>query len=130
MKSAWVLLVLVQKIAGETFRLSNVFGDHMVLQRDRPVKVWGFDAPGNVVSVSSSGDVKVAAKSTYADRNGVWRITLPANPATIDPTNFVFSNTAGEQVPGNYQGTLFKMSYMSTCPFVLCAGVPLGCSLR
>jgi hypothetical protein len=28
--------------AAPSFRLSNVFGDHMVLQRETPPTIWGF----------------------------------------------------------------------------------------
>ena len=33
-------------------RLSKVFADQMVLQRGKPIPVWGWGIPGEVVSVS------------------------------------------------------------------------------
>ena len=33
-------------------RLGAVFGDDMVLQRERPVAVWGWAKPGDTVTVS------------------------------------------------------------------------------
>jgi sialate O-acetylesterase len=57
--------------------LSDVFQDHAVLQRDRPVAVWGRAAPGSELTVTLAGTT-VAART---DSEGRWRATLPALPA-------------------------------------------------
>ena len=54
--------------------LSSLFRDHSVLQRDKPVHVWGWSAPGESVSVSIAG----VSASARADTNGRWLATLPA----------------------------------------------------
>lgn len=51
--------------------------DHAVLQRDRPIPVWGTAKPGATVKVRL-GDNIVSAK---ADSNGAWKGSLPAIPA-------------------------------------------------
>lgn len=56
---------------------ASVFGSGMVLQRDRPVPVWGRAAPGEAVTVRFGGE-EVAA---VAAADGRWRATLPAMPA-------------------------------------------------
>ena len=33
-------------------RLPKIFGDHMVLQRDKPINVWGWAEPGEDVKVT------------------------------------------------------------------------------
>ncbi len=55
-------------------RLPRIFTDHMMLQRDLPVRVWGWADPGETVNV------KLAAKSatTKADARGQWSAELPA----------------------------------------------------
>ncbi|HAS81942.1 MAG TPA: sialate O-acetylesterase, partial [Verrucomicrobia bacterium] len=40
--------------------ISPMFGDHAVLQRDMPVPVWGWGAPGTVVTVAFAGQQKTA----------------------------------------------------------------------
>ena len=35
--------------------VSNLFQTHMVLQRDQPLKVWGWAAPGEQITVSFAG---------------------------------------------------------------------------
>lgn len=56
---------------------ARIFTDHAVLQRDRPIPVWGHAAPGAAVIVSLAGQ-SVSAK---ADREGNWRVALPQRPA-------------------------------------------------
>jgi sialate O-acetylesterase len=49
----------------------------MVLQRERPVKVWGWAAPGEEVRVSIDDQRYLTA----ADADGNWRVVLPPHPA-------------------------------------------------
>lgn len=58
-------------------RLHTLFSNHMVLQRGKPVPVWGWAAPGEAVSVS----INQATGKTMADRDGKWRLKLPAMKA-------------------------------------------------
>lgn len=53
-------------------RLARIFSEHMVLQRGKPVPIWGFAEPGEKVTMEFRGQ-KV---STVADRTGVWRVVL------------------------------------------------------
>ena len=57
--------------------LPAVFTDHMVLQRDVTVPVWGSAAPGKRVYVS----IGKQKKQTHADANGKWQIQLDAMKA-------------------------------------------------
>ena len=54
--------------------LAGIFQDHAVLQRDRPITVWGSAKPGSTITVTL-GDKPVSAR---ADKNGRWRASLPA----------------------------------------------------
>jgi sialate O-acetylesterase len=56
---------------------ARIFGDHAVLQRDRPIKVWGTAAPGQGVTLSLGG----RSANATADAHGRWRATLPAMAA-------------------------------------------------
>ena len=57
--------------------LGPLFSDHAVLQRERPISVWGSATPGEAVSVTL-GQSKASAR---ADRSGNWRVELPAMDA-------------------------------------------------
>ena len=55
-------------------RMAGIFTDHMVLQRDQPLPVWGWAAPGRAVTV----EVGPHSARTRTNRAGRWRLTLPA----------------------------------------------------
>lgn len=63
--------------AGSRFHLPALFGDHMLLQRERENAIWGRDLPGQSVTVTLSGRMR----TTTAASDGRWRIALPALPA-------------------------------------------------
>ena len=48
----------------------SVFSDHMVLQRDLPLPIWGTAEPGESISVIFGNQ----SRSTKAGSNGAWRI--------------------------------------------------------
>ncbi len=58
-------------------RLPGILSSHMVLQRDMPIHVWGWSAPGEKVSVALHG----AARDTVGDGLGNWSVFLPPAPA-------------------------------------------------
>ena len=59
-------------------QFATPFGDGMVLQRERPVPVWGTAEKGATVEVRFAGQVK----KTVAGANGDWRVTLDPLPAS------------------------------------------------
>ncbi len=58
-------------------KLPTVIGDNMVLQRERPLPVWGWESPGTSVSVSLGN----SRATTTAGADGRWRVELPAQAA-------------------------------------------------
>ena len=58
-------------------RLPNVFADHMVLQQERPIRVFGWADAGEKIVVTF-GD---ASAEATAAANGRWRVDLPAQKA-------------------------------------------------
>ena len=61
--------------------VSNLFQTNMVLQRDKPIAVWGWAAPGEEVTVAFGGE----QETVTADSGRRWRATLPAMPANAAP---------------------------------------------
>ena len=60
--------------------LNPLFTDHAVLQRDKPIPVWGTADPGETVRVSMSNETNSAASAT-ANADGRWLAQLPPLPA-------------------------------------------------
>lgn len=66
---------------GKGLCVSNLFQSNMVLQRDKPVAIWGWANPGEKVSVSFAG--QSAGATAGSDRS--WKVTLKAMPANSSP---------------------------------------------
>lgn len=55
------------------FTVADIFGDHMVLQRDKPVRIWGVCAQPQTLCALINGR-EVASTQAAA---GAWALTLP-----------------------------------------------------
>ncbi len=81
LRSVWMCVagcwLLLATSAFADVRLARIFSDHAVLQRGKPVPVWGTAQPGEKVTVEFRGQ-KV---TTAADDDGDWRVILKPMPA-------------------------------------------------
>jgi len=73
---SWLLGGLAHDARADV-KLPSVIGSHMVLQRDKPLPIWGWADPGEDVTVQL-GENKA---STKADARGNWKVTLPSMKA-------------------------------------------------
>ena len=66
---------------------AKIFQDHMVLQRELPITVWGQTDAGALVKAELSGAKGTAsAVSEPAGEDGAWRLTLPPQEAAENVT--------------------------------------------
>ena len=72
-------------LAHANVKLPAIFGDHMVLQRDTTVPVWGTADPGESVTVTAGGD-KAAAT---AGKDGAWSVKLEKLAASSTPIDVI-----------------------------------------
>ncbi|MBE7173180.1 MAG: beta galactosidase jelly roll domain-containing protein [Williamsia sp.] len=74
MKKCFLLIFLLATTGCcmATIRVSKIFGDSMVLQRDRPIPVWGWADPNEKVTVQFHGQTKTVS----ADAGGKWKLLL------------------------------------------------------
>ena len=73
--------------------LSRVFSDNMVLQRGKPVPVWGWAKKGATVNVSFAGQTK----TVVAGADGAWRVALDALTVCKDGRELVVTETLPKQ---------------------------------
>lgn len=81
----------VPAAAENHLELAVPFTDHMILQREQAVPVWGFDSPGSEVTVSFAGQTR----TTVTDENGDWRVDLDPLEASSQERELSVRNSQG-----------------------------------
>ncbi len=66
---------------GQGLCVSNLFQTNMVLQRNKPIRIWGRAVAGEKVTVSFAGQTQLAT----AGDDRVWKATLSGMPAHATP---------------------------------------------
>jgi len=82
------IIVLTCSHAPAEVKLAGVFGDNMVVQRDKPVPVWGSATPGEQVTVEFAGDSQTARTNA----EGTWLTRLGPFPAGGPHTMTIAAN--------------------------------------
>jgi len=81
LKLFWLMVALgltpLSAEARAEVRLPHIFSDHAVLQRDRPIHVWGWSTPGAHL-LAHFHQQQVA---TIADAQGLWNLSLQPESA-------------------------------------------------
>ncbi len=70
-------LLLLPTLARAELKMSPVFGNSMVLQRDKPIHVWGWTTPGAMVDVTLAGKTT----TTKAGEDGRFDVELDSMQA-------------------------------------------------
>lgn len=78
----------------QTLKVHAIFSSNMVIQRGKPIKVWGWAAPGATVAVQFGKD---KADTKAAPEKGRWEVTFPAREASADPQTLTVT-AGGEKV--------------------------------
>ena len=79
-KNTLSLLILILLISGSAFadiKLPQLIRDSMVLQRNQPIKLWGWASPAEKVKVYFNGK----SASTITNAAGKWQVTLASAKA-------------------------------------------------
>lgn len=75
-----------------TLKTHRVFSSNMVIQRDKPITIWGWNEPGGKVSVDFGQE---KAEATADAESGRWEVNLPALPANA--TGQKLTVTSGDE---------------------------------
>ena len=74
---SFILIFLTCPLLHAEVRLPALFCDHMMIQCDVPVRVWGWADPAENVTVTFNGQ----KKSVVAGKDGFWTLILDPTPA-------------------------------------------------
>jgi sialate O-acetylesterase len=88
-----IFIVGCSSLFANDFRLGSPLSDHMVLQREKPVAIWGWADPGETVIVSFAGQ----SKSAMAGTDGKWLLKLDSLTASAEPRTLVVTGKEGHK---------------------------------
>jgi sialate O-acetylesterase len=74
--AALLAIFSVTEISAQV-RLPQLVSDGMVLQRDAPLKIWGWAAPAEKISLTFNGKTY----KTTTSEDGKWEVTMKAQKA-------------------------------------------------
>jgi sialate O-acetylesterase len=75
--ACFACFLLLAAAASADVRLHQYFSDHMVLQRNQPIRIIGWANAGEKISVTMDRETR----RTRANKQGSWRIEFPSRPA-------------------------------------------------
>lgn len=73
--------LFVSEPAPPEFRPAAIFADGLILQRDRPIRVWGMAPPREEVKAEFAG----RTQTVEADGYGRWSVEFPPSAASSEP---------------------------------------------
>jgi len=68
-----VLSLLINNLTEAKLLVSKLYSDHMVIQRNQPIVVWGWDDANSTIKISFNN----LEHSAIVNDNGGWKVTLP-----------------------------------------------------
>lgn len=114
-----VVLSMIASSASAEVKLPALFTDHMVVQRDQPLKVWGWADPSESVVVSI-GNSKATA---VADATGKWHLELPPMPANKSPSSLIIQGTNRIEIKDILVGEVWVCSGQSNMEWSVAASM-------
>lgn len=112
---ALVTAGLAAPASGADVRLARIFSDHMVLQRDQPVTVWGWAKPDGKITVAFGGQ----SVSGVADKRGEWSVRLQPLKASASPRDLTVNADATVKLSDVLVGDVWMVSGQSNAAFGL-----------
>lgn len=88
MRFIWLISLLFPLAGYSQLRLAPIFSSNMLLQRDKPIPVWGKAAPGSKIEVRLGAVIQIAV----ASKDSTWKVRFPKQSAIDHPQSLYVSN--------------------------------------
>ena len=109
------VFLALTSVALADVRLPAIFSEHVVLQRDRPLPVWGWADAGEPVSVSLGAQKGNAT----AGADGRWMVKLAAQPVSKTPLSLTVAGKNTVEVKDVLLGDVWLCSGQSNMDMAL-----------
>lgn len=111
----WVFVWLISFSGGAQLRLPAMVSDSMILQRDKPVNIWGWWKGAGPVTVTFAGK----EYQTTADAQQRWQIQLPATPAGGPYEIMIRAGNESKTIHEILMGDVWLCSGQSNMEFIM-----------
>ncbi len=110
-----ILFSLLASSVNAAVILPDIIANNMVLQRNKPVPIWGTANPGEEVTVTFAGQtLKTTAKE---DRK--WMVKLKAMPANANPQKMIIKGKNTIELSGIVIGEVWLLTGQSNMQLIL-----------
>ncbi len=96
------LIVFASGTLNAQLSVHHIFDNNMIIQRDKPVRVWGWGMPDKDVVVSFNGQ----EKTTKVSEKGRWELEL--DPMPFNTTSQLFKVTCNAEDESNGEAVVFQ----------------------
>ncbi len=110
-----VILSLFSFSANAKILLPQILSSNMVLQRDKPINIWGFAAAGERVTVTFAGQ----KKETLTDNNGNWAVVLNPLKTSAQPQSMLISGSNTIKLSNILVGEVWLCSGQSNMEYAM-----------
>jgi len=101
----------------QQLRPARIFNDHMVLQREKAVPIWGMSSPREEITVAFAGQ----KKTTQAGEDGKWMVKLGPLEASAKGRNMTISGKSEVIISDILVGEVWICSGQSNMQFPVSA---------
>ncbi|WP_225876481.1 sialate O-acetylesterase [Pedobacter psychrodurus] len=110
-----ILLSLFSFSSNAKILLPQILSSNMVLQRDKPINIWGFAAPDEKVEVTFAGQ----KKQTITDKNGNWLVVLAPLKTATKPQKMTISGSNKIELTNILVGEVWVCSGQSNMEYAM-----------
>nr|WP_315424366.1 sialate O-acetylesterase [uncultured Pedobacter sp.] len=110
-----ILLSLFSFSADAKIFLPQILSSNMVLQREKPINIWGFASPGEKVEVTFAGQKKEA----LADKKGNWLVVLAPLKTASKPQTMTINGSNKIELTNILVGEVWVCSGQSNMEYAM-----------
>jgi len=110
-----ILLSLFSFSANAKILLPQILSSNMVLQRDKPINIWGFAAAGERVTVTFAGQ----KKESITDQSGNWTVVLNPLKTSAEPQNMIIAGSNTIELSNILVGEVWLCSGQSNMEYAM-----------
>lgn len=90
MRILFFVFIFITNVLNAKVRLPHLISDHMILQQDSNVRLWGWGTPEKEICVNVSWSNNVY--KTYVNENGRWEVMVKTPSASYTPLHITFDD--------------------------------------